>query len=379
MASSSINKLILKNVESTHPDIEITNSEPFFLGRTRTCAIEDTLVSRKHINLYADFQKNHVVLKVLGVNASALNGNVLDTNKEYTVIEGDIIEVLPAKYRYKICFSGDENLAPKNNSPKKVSEESLKKKRRLSDSVEQLTPSKRRKWTVDIFRDGKDPFPGDPKWISYNNGQLIVFTMDKCRASSKIAAYDMDGTLITTKSGRVFPKDVDDWKIAFGTAASTLKKQIDDGYKIIILTNQAGIAKGKTKLADLKAKIERIADALKTPLQAFIAPGDSCFRKPVTGMWHALVTIGNSDVPIDLAQCFYVGDAAGRPENKALKRKKDHSSVDRFLAVNLYTYIHISVFHLISMNNINVFLDKSRHHVLHTRRAFPQGQPNQME
>lgn len=32
---------------------------------------------------------------------------------------------------------------------------------------------------------------------------------------------------------------------------------------------------------------------------------------------------------------MFVGDAAGRPENKMLKTKKDHSTADRLFAINI--------------------------------------------
>lgn len=52
-------------------------------------------------------------------------------------------------------------------------------------------------------------------------------------------------------------------------------------------------------------------------------------------MWQTLCDHKNDDVVVNQSQSYYVGDAAGRPENKAMKRKKDHSSVDRLLAMNL--------------------------------------------
>lgn len=43
----------------------------------------------------------------------------------------------------------------------------------------------------------------------------------------------------------------------------------------------------------------------------------------------------NDGITIDKKISFYVGDAAGRPENKIIKRKKDHSSADRLFALNI--------------------------------------------
>ena len=43
----------------------------------------------------------------------------------------------------------------------------------------------------------------------------------------------------------------------------------------------------------------------------------------------------NSGIPIDMAESFFCGDAAGREANWAPKKKKDFSSSDRLLAINL--------------------------------------------
>ncbi|OON23177.1 hypothetical protein X801_00912, partial [Opisthorchis viverrini] len=41
---------------------------------------------------------------------------------------------------------------------------------------------------------------------------LLIYTHPDCKSSSKIMGFDMDGTLITTASGKTFPKDANDWK-----------------------------------------------------------------------------------------------------------------------------------------------------------------------
>lgn len=43
----------------------------------------------------------------------------------------------------------------------------------------------------------------------------------------------------------------------------------------------------------------------------------------------------NGGVPVDVAKSFYCGDAAGREANWAPKKKKDFSSSDRLMALNL--------------------------------------------
>lgn len=50
-----------------------------------------------------------------------------------------------------------------------------------------------------------------------------------------------DGTLIKTKSGNVFPKDINDWEIWNSSVLKELGNFYDNGFKICIFTNQKGI------------------------------------------------------------------------------------------------------------------------------------------
>lgn len=73
---------------------------------------------------------------------------------------------------------------------------------------------------------------------------------------------------------------------------------------------------------------------LSVPVQVLVATGYSLFRKPRVGMWRILEE-NNGGIQIVKSKCIYVGDAAGRPENKMIKRKKDHSLADRLFAINV--------------------------------------------
>lgn len=323
-------RCLLKSVNETHPHIEITE-ENTFVGRSRESQIADTLVSKKHLKLRADFDKKCVIIELLGLNPSTVNGEVIEKNREHEVFDGDVIEIIPSKYSYKVHFEVDELTQQKLTCEETIGQ----KRKRSSDEPSTDLPSKKRmKWTISVVLDAKNHAPGLP-WESYNNGQLFVYTPSDCKPSNKIGSYDMDGTLITTQSGKVFPTNVDDWKLAFGTVVTTLKSKHSDGYKIVIFTNQAGVTSGKTKVVDIKKKIENVIRALGIPVQAFVATGDNCFRKPLTGMWQTLCDHKNDGISIDTNKSYFVGDAAGRPENKALKKKKDHSSVDRLMALNI--------------------------------------------
>jgi bifunctional polynucleotide phosphatase/kinase len=101
------------------------------------------------------------------------------------------------------------------------------------------------------------------------------------------------------------------------------------GYKIVIMTNQKGCYQGKGKLTfdDFKTRWFNICDALKVPAYILAAPQDDFNRKPATGMWDFMEKNLNGDIKINLKDCIYVGDAAGR--------KGDHSDVDIKYAINI--------------------------------------------
>lgn len=61
-----------------------------------------------------------------------------------------------------------------------------------------------------------------------------------------------------------------------------------EGYKLVILTNQAGIGRRKANINEFKNKLEKIVAMLNVPLQVFIATSTSIYRKPAPGMWNYL-------------------------------------------------------------------------------------------
>ena len=135
--------------------------------------------------------------------------------------------------------------------------------------------------------------------------------------SKKVASFDLDGTLIKTKSKKRFPIDKDDYIYAFDNVDSKLNELIVSGYKIVIFTNQNGIQRGKTKLANIIYKIEKLFPYA----DYFISDKDDLYRKPMPGMYQQFIELNGN--PTDV---FYVGDAAGRIG--------DHSSADVNFAYN---------------------------------------------
>jgi bifunctional polynucleotide phosphatase/kinase len=100
-------------------------------------------------------------------------------------------------------------------------------------------------------------------WKEEGDGSLLYFTTPSAPASSKVAAFDLDGTLINVDGPHVHPKGRHDWKFFTPDIPARLKTLHDQGYKIVIISNQAGLKRPKTgasnpRKPEWKGKIEDI-------------------------------------------------------------------------------------------------------------------------
>ncbi|WAQ85810.1 hypothetical protein PtA15_6A439 [Puccinia triticina] len=149
--------------------------------------------------------------------------------------------------------------------------------------------------------------------------------------STKIAAFDIDGTLIKVKSGKKFPANADDWKLWASNVPKKLQEAHADGFAIVLLSNQNFKAPKYRK--DFESKLIQLARTLSVPLRVFAAREKDKFRKPLTGMWEEFVAHWNGGIKPNLENSFFVGDAAGRPATNS--SPKDWNDTDRKLALNI--------------------------------------------
>ncbi|TKS81367.1 Bifunctional polynucleotide phosphatase/kinase DNA 5'-kinase/3'-phosphatase [Collichthys lucidus] len=98
-------------------------------------------------------------------------------------------------------------------------------------------------------------------------GNLMLYTAAGVKGSDKIAGFDIDGCIITTKSGKVFPTAPDDWKILYPEIQPRLASLLKKGYKVVFFTNQMGIARGKLRPEVFKSKVEDILATLQLSVQ----------------------------------------------------------------------------------------------------------------
>lgn len=127
--------------------------------------------------------------------------------------------------------------------------------------------------------------------------------------------FDRDGTLIEDKHYLGDPEEVEWYDGAF----ESIRRLRDAGYKLIIVTNQSGVARGKITESDVESVHDRITADLKahdlTVDDFYYCPyhteakldeyrKDSSLRKPSPGM----LMKARGDHDLDLANSYMVGD-----------------------------------------------------------------------
>ncbi|EGE03052.1 polynucleotide kinase [Trichophyton equinum CBS 127.97] len=245
-------------------------------------------------------------------------------------------------------------------------------KRPLSSTERAISPPAKKKVKVEasvtsqtvanFFKPASQkPTPTQPKkkvsWRIVNNscivGHYLVGQKGETQKEEqgneiKIAAFDLDHTLIMPKSNARFSRSASDWKWWDASVPSKLKQLAADGYTLVIVSNQKAVSlktdgKAKTGNSDskslsiLKEKITTVLDTLDldVPVSIYAATQYDEYRKPRMGMWREMVKDLGLDMSddvdekeasrpvqtLDLESSIFVGDAAGR--------KGDHSCCDR--------------------------------------------------
>lgn len=157
--------------------------------------------------------------------------------------------------------------------------------------------------------------------LSWKNNDYLYGITSNFEYKENIAAFDIDGTIITTKSNRVFPKDEFDWKFLYNTTINKLHEYYQNNYCIIFISNQGGL-KSIEKKENWKRKIEAIVKEINLPICIFASTENYIYRKPLPTIWEII----ESNVKIFKNNSFYCGDAAGRD--------KDHNDTDYKFALN---------------------------------------------
>ncbi|KAJ4122745.1 DNA kinase/phosphatase Pnk1 [Fusarium equiseti] len=247
-------------------------------------------------------------------------------------------------------------------------------KRKASDAPVSPPPLKRKvqsgttKTAVANFFTPASQKPKDPTvWSErspYNNddtpGTLLVGRFepekkeDRTIKRRKIAAFDLDSTLISTSSGKKHASSGTDWKWWHNSVPTRLRELYQDGYRVVILSNQAGLTlhfdakykgpKGNAqkRVTEFKQKCSAVLNSLNLPTCVYAATEHDIFRKPRIGMWKEVCDDYDiSETDVDLENSIFVGDAGGRTAglgkgpDGVKAAAKDFSCSDRNFAHNV--------------------------------------------
>jgi D-glycero-D-manno-heptose 1,7-bisphosphate phosphatase len=129
-------------------------------------------------------------------------------------------------------------------------------------------------------------------------------------SAHRAAFLDRDGTIIEEKHYIANPNDV----VLTNGASAGLRALRAAGFKLVIVTNQSGIARGLYAESDYHAVQQRLTELLAeqgiTLDAVYFCPHHPDFtgpcdcRKPGLGMYRA----AERDLGIDLANSVYIGD-----------------------------------------------------------------------
>lgn len=157
-----------------------------------------------------------------------------------------------------------------------------------------------------------------PIWVGIIFGIVVALVshliVDRSKSNTpRVLLCDLDGTLIKTKSGNIFPKDNNDWKFRLDVIHAIRSYA---PTAIHIISNQGGIEKGYINHQEFLNKMISITQLMKADFGIpvtfdycqYNAP-DHPYRKPNTGM----ITNYLTSQSVSPSRCLMIGDASGRP------------------------------------------------------------------
>ena len=144
--------------------------------------------------------------------------------------------------------------------------------------------------------------------------QPNIYNLNNAVYREKMAAFDYDWTLVSPKNGKTFPSNIDDWEWLYPTIPEKIKNYYDDGFMIVIFTNQS-----KNWKHD---QIKLVASSLDIPIFIVVAT-EKCDYKPNPTLFNLFIKSNK----IKKDKSFFIGDAIGRTS--------DFSDSDKVFAENI--------------------------------------------
>ena len=185
------------------------------------------------------------------------------------------------------------------------------------------------------------------KWRTLED-TVICKAYNEFKPGKKLLAFDLDDTLTVsvfekkksdkseTKNNEKEKEKVGKYTFSFdlNKMKAKLEEYLKKDYVLALFSNQNGITLGHVKESDFQTKIDNIfTNDLKYPFATIFAKGKDYYRKPSPGMLELFKKHFNENIELDLNECIYVGDAAGRKKSENYP-KNDFSNSDYKFAIN---------------------------------------------
>ena len=106
---------------------------------------------------------------------------------------------------------------------------------------------------------------------------IYYYIHPQSNAGIKVAAFDMDHTLVIPKNKKTFPKGREDWEWLYPVIPDHLKQLHNEGYKLVIFSNQGGISRGIVNAEDICWKIKDFMTSADVPLSFLLSSNDDQF------------------------------------------------------------------------------------------------------
>ena len=141
--------------------------------------------------------------------------------------------------------------------------------------------------------------------------------LSKQTKTDSVYMFDLDCTLIKTKSGKKFPTDKNDWEPLYPNVKTKFDDLVKNNNVLVgIISNQKGL-KSQIQITDWIDKIKNISKIISIDW-VFASITDDRYRKPMPGSWEFIKDkFKNIDwVTLDSKnKIYYIGDAFGRPDD----------------------------------------------------------------
>ena len=154
------------------------------------------------------------------------------------------------------------------------------------------------------------PTPISTSWRIYLDC-LLLRNDRKDSPRKKVAAFDLDGTLLVWRSPS-WPSQLQHYELWNDTVFPRLQKRYDEGYKLLLVSNQGAIRKAFTgkNATRVKTIIEWIINKIDRPVHVIMSTNKSAgYHKPSKDLWIAAQQELNGGVPFDIESSFFVGDS----------------------------------------------------------------------